>query len=128
MANAAQPKSARVQPKSQGCSPSAALAAESPLHAAATANTAAKLLLLMLLPASLASGHWQWHDNVVESIVVIVVPANVAVVIAADMLPSQLHAAAAANTAAAAAATEAAATDASTCKFGLGLPSGHWPR
>jgi hypothetical protein len=69
MANAAQPKSARAQPKTQGCSPNAALAA--------------------------------------------------------DMLPSLLHAAAAVNTAAAAAAAKAAAADAAACKFGLGPPSGH---
>jgi hypothetical protein len=125
MANTVQPKSARAQPKTQGCSPSAALGAESPLHAAAAANTAAKLLPLMLLPASLASSHRRWHNDAVESVVVVVVPANVAVVVAADVLPSQLHAVAAANTAAAAAATEAAAADAATCKFGLGLPSGH---
>ncbi len=42
------------------------------------------------------------------------------------MLPSLLHAATAANTAAATAATKAAAADAAACKFGLGLPSGHW--
>ncbi len=63
MANAAQPKSARAQPKTQGSSPNAALAA--------------------------------------------------------DMLPSLLHAAAAANTATAAAAAKAAAVYAAAYKFGL---------
>jgi hypothetical protein len=57
-----------------------------------------KLLLLMLPPASLASDHRRWHKDAVESVIVIIVPANVAVVVTADMLPSQFHAAAAANT------------------------------
>jgi hypothetical protein len=93
MANAAQPKSARAQPKTQGCSPNAALAADmlpSLLHAAAAANTAAATAAAKAAAADAAAckfglglpfGHWQWHNNAVESVVVVIVPANVAVVV-----------------------------------------------
>ncbi len=93
MANAAQPKSARAQPKTQGCSPNAALAADilpSLLHAAAAANTATAAAATKAAAADAAackfglgppSGHQQWHNNAVESVIVVIVPAKVAVVV-----------------------------------------------
>ncbi len=93
MANTAQPKSARAQPKTQGCSPNAALAADmlpSLLHAAAAANTAAATAATKAAAADAAackfglgppSGHWRWHNNSVESVVVVIVPTDIAVVV-----------------------------------------------
>jgi hypothetical protein len=92
MANAVQPKSARAQPKTQGCSPNAALAADmlpSLLHVAVAANTAAVAAPAKAAAADAAackfglgppSSHRQWHNNAVESVIVVIVPANVPVV------------------------------------------------
>jgi hypothetical protein len=60
------------------------------LHAAAAANTAAATAAAKAAAAGAAackfglgppSGHWQWHNNAVESVVVVIIPANIAVVV-----------------------------------------------
>jgi hypothetical protein len=62
----------------------------SPLHAAAAANTAAAAATAEAAVADAAaykfglgppSGHRRWHNDAVESVVVVIVPANIAVVI-----------------------------------------------
>jgi hypothetical protein len=60
------------------------------LHAAAAANTATATAAAKAAAADAAackfglgtpSGHQRWHNNAVESVIVVIVPANVAVVI-----------------------------------------------